>query len=291
MKSMILGSKGFIGQHIDWFLKKKGIFSVCYDIQQEDGNEFYHQIDLTNKEAVNRINFDVDYVFFFAGLTGTKISYEYYERYVHINEIALLNVLDAIRKSPYRPKIVYPSTRLVYKGSENQLSEDSEKESRTIYAANKIACEAYLEAYYHNFDIPYTVFRICVPYGNLISNNYSFGTIGFFVKMGEQNKDITLYGGGHLKRTFTHMEDLCRQIIEASLLKESNGQIYNVGGETASLREVAEIVATKYNVKVVDTAWPEEDLRIESGSTIFNSDKIEQLLGGYNYKKIKEICL
>jgi len=291
MKSMILGSKGFIGQHIDWFLKKKGIFSVCYDIQQEDGNEFYHQIDLTNKEAVNRINFDVDYVFFFAGLTGTKISYEDYERYVHINEIALLNVLDAIRKSPYRPKIVYPSTRLVYKGSENQLSEDSEKESRTIYAANKIACEAYLEAYYHNFDIPYTVFRICVPYGNLISNNYSFGTIGFFVKMGEQNKDITLYGGGHLKRTFTHMEDLCRQIIEASLLKESNGQIYNVGGETASLREVAEIVATKYNVKVVDTAWPEEDLRIESGSTIFNSDKIEQLLGGYNYKKIKEICL
>lgn len=285
-KCIILGSKGFIGQHIDWYLKNMGVVSDCYDIQPESGEEHYYQVDLTDKNSLKNINFNVDYVFLFAGLTGTKAGFMEYERYVRINEVVLLNVLDTIRCSPYRPKIIFPSTRLVYKGAEIPLTENAEKDSKTIYAVNKLACEGYLKAYSQSFDIPYTIFRICVPYGNLINNNYSFGTIGFFIKMGEQKKDITLYGGGHLKRTFTHMEDLCKQIINASFLNQSDCQTYNVGGETFSLREVAELMASKYGVNIVDVPWPDEDLRIESGSTFFDSNKIEQLLGGYDYRSL-----
>lgn len=59
------------------------------------------------------------------------------------------------------------------------MKEDDEKETKTIYAVNKIACENLLYAYRQNFDIPYTIFRICVPFGNMFSDDYSFGTIGF----------------------------------------------------------------------------------------------------------------
>ncbi len=288
-KIAVIGACGFIGRHIVHYLLKQGCTRVdCYDVVPETNLPNYHRVDLTLRDSVELINMDVDYFFMFAGLTGTYAGFDAYEKYININEIALLNLLDAIRKSEYRPKVLFPSTRLVYKGYDKPLKEEDEKESKTIYAANKIACEGYLQAYHDSFDIPYTVFRICIPYGNMLSTDYSFGTVGFFIKQAKAGKDITLYGGGTIKRTFTHMEDLCYQIVEGAMNKESNGQIYNVGGETLSLKQAAEIVANKFGTNVVSVPWPERDLRIESDHTYFDDTKIQALLGGMTYKRLED---
>lgn len=79
-----------------------------------------------------------------------------------VNEKGLLHLLNHIRLSPYRPKIIFPSTRLVYQGADKALTEEAKKETKTIYAVNKLACEGYLYAYRQSFDIPYTIFRICI---------------------------------------------------------------------------------------------------------------------------------
>lgn len=287
MKCIVIGGKGYIGKHLVYYLQKAGHQVTSYDIV-ESREDNYVQIDMTNKASIDTVNLDVDYVFMFAGLTGTHAGFDAYEKYININEITLLNLLDAIRKSDFRPKIIFPSTRLVYKGYDKELKEYDEKESKTIYAANKLACEGYLQAYHDSFDIPYTVFRICIPYGNMLSTDYSFGTVGFFIKQAKAGNDITLYGGGTIKRTFTHMEDLCYQIVEGAMKKESNGQIYNVGGETLSLRQAAEIVAGKFGSNVVSVPWPERDLRIESNHTYFDDTKIQALLGGMTYKRLED---
>lgn len=288
-KVVIIGAKGFIGRHLAWYLKeKKGIIAEQYDIV-EDQEEHYHQLNMLDKDAVNDIDLNVDYIFMMTGLTGTKVGFDKYEQFVGINEIALLNLLDAIRKSPYRPKVVFPSSRLVYKGVDKPLKEDDEQDSKTIYAANKIACEGYLKAYSYNFDIPYTIFRICVPYGNMLDNDYSFGTVGFFIKMASERKDITIYGGGTIKRTFTHLYDVCYQMVEGAMNPASSNQIFNVGGETYSLHDTAEIFAKKYGVKVVSVPWPEDDLRLESGHTYFEDCKIQNLLGGFSYRKLSNL--
>ena len=287
MKVAVIGGKGFIGKHISYFLNQRGIHGAIYDVLdiEESG---YKQIDLTKPESLRKIDLSVDYIFMLAGLTGTYAGFDAYEKYVSVNEIALLNLLDAIRKSEFRPKVIFPSTRLVYKGCDKPLKEEDEKESKTIYAANKLACEGYLQAYHDSFDIPYTIFRICLPYGNLLSSDYSFGTVGFFIKQAKAGKDITLYGGGSIKRTFTHMEDLCCQIIEGAFHPESNGQIYNVGGETLSLHDAAAIIAKKYGTNVVAVPWPEKDLRIESDHTYFDDCKIQSLLHMKPYKKLED---
>ena len=288
-KASVIGANGFIGKHLVYYLLKKGYTSIeSYDVFPSAELPNYHCVDMTDREAVDIINLDVDYIFMFAGLTGTYAGFDAYEKYIRINEVTLLNLLDAIRKSKYRPKVIFPSTRLVYKGYDKPLKEEDEKESKTIYAANKLACEGYLQVYRDSFDIPYAVFRICIPYGNLLSTDYSFGTVGFFIKQASAGKDITLYGGGTIKRTFTHMEDLCYQIVEGAMKKESDGQIYNVGGETLSLRQAAEIVAKKFGTKVVDVPWPERDLRIESDHTYFDDTKIQALLGGMTYKRLED---
>ncbi len=285
----VIGANGFIGKHLVNYLRNKGYTSIdCYDVVPSAELPNYHCVDLTDREAVETININVDYIFMFAGLTGTYAGFDAYEKYVNNNEISLLNLLDAIRKSEYRPKVIFPSTRLVYKGYDKPLKEEDEKECKTIYAANKICCEGLLQTYRFSFDIPYTIFRICIPYGNMLSTDYSFGTVGFFIKQAKAGKDITLYGGGTIKRTFTHMKDLCFQVIEGAMKKESNGHIYNVGGETLSLRQASEIIAAKFGANVVGVPWPERDLRIESDHTYFDDTKIQALLGGFTYRRLED---
>lgn len=288
-KIAIIGAKGFLGRHLVWYLnEKKGITAEQYDIiDLQDAH--YHKVNMIDKESVAGIDLNVDYIFMMTGLTGTKVGFDNYNRFIDINEMTLLNLLDAIRLSPYRPKVVFPSSRLVYKGVDKPLKEDDEKDAKTIYAVNKQACEGYLKAYSYNFDIPYTIFRICVPYGNILDNNYSFGTVGSFLKMATENRDITLYGGGAVKRTFTHIYDLCYQMVEGSLNSESDNQIYNVGGETYSLHDAAVIFAQMYGVNVVAVPWPENDLRLESGHTYFDDSKIQNLLGPFIYKELKNL--
>ncbi|MHC1689220.1 MAG: NAD-dependent epimerase/dehydratase family protein [Bacteroidales bacterium] len=285
-KIAIIGANGFIGKHIAHYLSNGFTNIEFYDMVEETDLLNYHRVDLTDKESVALVNLNVDYIFMFAGLTGTYAGFDAYNKYVTVNEIGLLNLLDTIKNSQFRPKVVFPSTRLVYKGVDSPLKEEDEKDSKTIYAANKIACEGYLKAYHDSFEIPYTVFRICIPYGNLLSNDYSFGTVGFFIKQAKAGIDIMLYGGGTIKRTFTHMEDLCYQITEGAFHPQSNGEIYNVEGETLSLREAAEIIAKKYGVSVKAVPWPERDLRIESDHTYFDGSKIQALLQLKPYKRL-----
>ena len=281
MRCAIIGGQGFIGRHLAYYLKKQGHDVEIYDLNGEG----VPRIDMMDKQSIHRLDLSVDYVFMFAGLTGTYSGFNAYEKFVGVNELSLLNLLDAIRQSEFRPKVVFPSTRLVYKGCDKPLTEEDEKEGKTVYAVNKLACEEYLRAYYKSFAIPYTIFRIGIPYANLLSADYSFGTIGFFIKQAQAGS-ITLYGGGTSKRTFTHMEDLCYQVSYGARNPDSTGNTYNVGGEVLSLHEAATIIAGKYGAKVVAVPWPEKDLRIESGHTFFDDSKIRSLLGIKSYKRL-----
>lgn len=288
-KCAIIGSKGYIGKHLEYYLKQKKNDVVCYDVvESEDVN--YHRCDLTDFESVRRIiDLKVDYIFMFAGLTGTYVGFDKANIFVNVNEMGLINLLNCIRESKYRPKIIFPSTRLIYKGADKALKEDDEKETKTIYAVNKIACENLLYAYRQNFDIPYTIFRICVPFGNMFSDDYSFGTIGFFIRQHQMIDVLTLYGDGSIKRTFTSMHDLCKQIVEVGMERVSDGEIYNIGGHTYSLRNAAEIIASYYKAEISFISWPERDLKMESGSTYFDSSKIERVMGKIVFESLEEL--
>lgn len=276
----IIGNTGYIGKHLEHYLQAVyHIEPACYDVGQ---------IDLTNKESLQCIDLDVDYLFVFAGLTGTHASFEKYEQYTMVNEVGLMNLLDLISQSPYRPHIVFPSSRLVYKGVDKPLKEDDEKEAKTIYAANKIACEHLLHAYANRYGIPYTICRICVPYGNMLSGDYSFGTVGVFLRRAKGGENISLYGGGTIKRTFTHIEDVCYQIVNAAFNQRDKEQIYNIGGETLSLHDAAQIIADKYGMTVLSVEWPEKDLLIESGDTYFDDAKIRAAIHLIEYKRLKD---
>jgi len=85
------------------------------------------------------------------------------------------------------------------------------------------------------------------------------------------------------------MHDLCKQIVEVGMERVSDGEIYNIGGHTYSLRNAAEIIASYYKAEISFISWPERDLKMESGSTYFDSSKIERVMGKIVFESLEEL--
>ena len=91
-KIAIIGACGYIGKHLVKYLRDNyNIEPDIYDIFAASLSN-YRQVDLTDKNSVNNIDLNVDYIFDFAGLTGTYAGFEKYELYNSINELGLLNL-------------------------------------------------------------------------------------------------------------------------------------------------------------------------------------------------------
>jgi UDP-glucose 4-epimerase len=282
MKVILFGANGYIGQNLLHFLLEKNVIVECYDIQDSLDKKFnnlnikYKKLDISNIDYNCEINWDVDVVYFFSGITGTEDSIVKPAIFISINELGLVNVLQNIVKTEFRPLFIFPSTRLLYKGSENELNEESEKEFKTIYSINKYSSENILNIYSQYYQIKYTIFRICVPYGSFFDSEYSYGTIGFMMKQSKVG-NIKIYGNGQQKRTFTHINyilEILYNVLNINILNE----IFNIGGETFSISEIANIIANKYNARVEHLNWPPKQLLLESGNTIFNGNKLNAIL-------------
>ena len=281
MKAAILGINGYIGRHLGHFLSDKGWTLYGFDIAKETviENIPYQSLDVLKSIDYEGLNTDIDFIFYFSGITGTTKAYRDYNSFIDVNEKGLLNLLNRLRQNNSKARVVFPSTRLVYKGEkDNPLKEGAEKEFKTIYALNKWFGECALRQYTQYFGINHTIFRICVPFGSFLGRDYSYGTIGFFLKKAMNKENIVLFGTGDQKRTFSHVEDICRQIHLALLNESSLNEVYNIGGETYSLKNIADKIAEKYQVQVELAEWPEIDLKLESGDTIFDSSKITNLI-------------
>jgi UDP-glucose 4-epimerase len=293
-KIVIIGANSYIARNLLYVLKKKkpNCHVDLYDYAEThmDGAENYHCIHILEMESVAKIDLNCDIIFMFVGKTGSINGFDSYDDFIDINQRALLNLLAAYRKQNSKAKIVFPSTRLVYKGKKGSQKEDAEKEYKTIYAINKFACEQYLEQYHNIFDTQYCIFRICIPYGTLIPHASSYGTAEFMLNSAMERKNISLYGDGSVRRTLTYMGDLCNAIIDGAFCRNCINDVYNIGGEDYSLKEMAELIAEKYNVGIDYVQYPDIALKIESGDTVFDDSKLQKVCP-VNYKmKFAEWC-
>ena len=282
-KIAVVGSNSFLARNFAFYLQNS-IEEKCdlllYDVQpaSENSPANYNQIDFEDPASLDRLDYSCDAIYFFTGLTGTKKSIERYADFVKVNEIYMLNFLDAYVRNRGRAKIVYPSTRLLYASSDKPIDEEAKKGFRNIYAVNKFAAEKYLEVFANLYGVKSCSLRICVPFGSLIKGMPSYGTCEFFTKQAQSGKNITVFGDGTSTRTFTHIEDICRALYLIAGNDACVG-VFNLGGVAKSLSDIANNIAGIYNVKVDYVPFPEEDGLIEVAHSVFDSSKLDKILG------------
>ncbi len=278
-KAIIFGANGYLGRHLAKALKSKNIAFTPTDIAATsiDNYNNYIQADICNSESLAQLDFNVDYIFVFAAITGTSTQVTDYINMKNVNELGLLHILQQHQQSNSNAKIIFPSTRLVYQGKTNiLLKENDTLKALTPYAQTKINGEQLLVFYQEHADINYTIFRICVPYGNAFDGAYSYGTTGFFLSKAQHRENISIYGEGKQRRTFTHVEDIVDVILTTIPQTKSKNQIYNIGGnDHLSLKELAEMVASKFKVSLDFVPFPVQAAKIESGDTIFDDTKLQ----------------
>lgn len=284
MKCMVLGADGYLGWHLVQGLQAGGHEVMALSRRGTTNRP----VDVCDAQVLSALDWQVDAVFMMAGATGTCASFANHEQFVKSNETGLLNVLECIRRSDHRPRVVFPSTRLVYKGSVQPLAETDELRPLTVYATSKIACELHLQSYSHAFDVPYTVFRIGVPYGNARGDRYSFGTLGSFIQQAVDGGCIRLYGDGSQRRTFTHVNDVCAAMMQGAVLDDFANAVFNVPGDDLSLLDAARCIAAHLGARVEPSPWPPFDLRIESGSTVFDGSKLRSRLPVFATRSMAE---
>lgn len=291
IKAAIIGANGYLARNMAQLNLMNNYAEMRlygYEEDHRDGLNPYERVDVFDESAMRKIVSQFDIIYFFTGRTGTLQGFDHFQEYLDLNEKALLTLLGACKSENSKAKIVFPSTRLVYKGQNELLSEESEKQFLTPYAIQKYACEEYLKMYSNLYGIRYCIARICVPYGSLVSPVTSHGTIEFFIKQANEKKEISIYGDGNQKRTFTYIEDLCTILWEMGLNEKCVNDIYNVGGESQSIHQVAKWIASATNSKIVELPWPKMDHKIETGSTAFNSNKLESLIQCTYHMSIKK---
>lgn len=291
MKAVIFGANSYIARNmtsINSSYRYADIALYGHQPEHMDRIPGYRQIDLSQQEEIERAITDCDLIYFFVGKTGTLQGFDDPYIFLEINEKHLLHLLNACRNVKSKAKIIFPSTRLVYHGGEITLDEDAQKQFLTPYAIQKYACEQYLEMYHHLYSINYCILRIGVPYGTLVQPVSSYGTLDFFLSQALANREIYIYGDGEQRRTFTYIGDLCHILWKAGLSTACVNDVYNVGGEDYSIKEIAEKIAKATKSMIVKKEWPAQALKVESGSTVFDSRKLDRLIRYMPNMTVKE---
>lgn len=285
----VIGCNGYLGRHIVRSLQCDG-FSCCgYDMHESASADcrIYRQCDITRQDfwlSLNPLNHVA--IVFLAGLSGVEKSFVEPERFLSVNVMGLLRLLESLKGlGSAAPRIIFTSSRLVYEGG-GEVGESASRMARSVYAATKIACEELLSAYHSRYGIPYIVLRICVPYGNLVSKDYSYGTMGFFLNRVRQGVPITIWGDGSIRKTYTYIGDICK-IVSGMCSRSLPSGIFNVGGHDYSLREVAELVIEKFGGSFETIPYPEEAQKVEMGNISLLSNKLDGLMD-LHYERLED---
>lgn len=279
----IIGSESFLARNFIKYIRdnfERDKYSLnLYDYVSESKNlaESYKKIDFADISSVNSIDFDSDALMIFIGKTGTVNGFEQYNQFITVNEMYLLNILKAYCDHHSSALIIYPSTRLIYKSSDTHtINADSDIELKSIYAVTKYAAEQYMKIYHDTYGIKYSILHICTPIGTMLSDYGNYGTFEIFKNQAIHDREITVFGSGKQKKTFTSMRDICKAFQLLIDKGEPKQYSYNLGGQDLELIDIASSIADEYNVPIVHVEWPQLNKDVDGGSVVFDSSSFDK---------------
>ncbi|MEN8252845.1 MAG: NAD-dependent epimerase/dehydratase family protein [Patescibacteria group bacterium] len=262
MKILILGSSGFVGQHLTSFLLKNTDHDLhLLQRKKAKSNEKrvrYFIGSYENSTLLKRALKKVDLVIHLIMSTSPRISNLNPSADIKANLLPTINLLDLMVKAGVK-KIIYPSSGCsVYGDSQNLATETDTLKPTSSYGIVKISIEKYLQLYQLLHGIEPLVIRAAVLYGPGYGKIAVHGLITTVLNKLHRNEKITIWGDGKSTRDFLYIDDLNVFFLKA--IKKYKSGIYNIGSakgysvnEILSLAEkiTGKKAKTEYSDKIV----------------------------------------
>ncbi|TXT62378.1 MAG: UDP-N-acetylglucosamine 4-epimerase [Promethearchaeota archaeon] len=265
---VVTGAAGFIGSNLTDKLLELGANVIGIDnLFNGRRSNLSNALKNTNfefyKADVRDLNFlldlfeDVNVIFHEAAFTSVPQSVMMPENCNDVNVNGIINILNAARKKDVE-NVVFASSSSVY-GDTPTLPKKENMRRLPIspYGVSKLACEAYMQVYYHVYGIKTTTLRYFNVYGPRQRDSPYSGVIAIWLGNIIRDEDLVIFGDGKQSRDFTYVED----VLEANLLAMNNtypGEIINIGaGSPITLNDLAHLMVkisgkTTLNIKHTD---------------------------------------
>lgn len=286
---LITGALGFIGSNLALRLTELGAQVLAVDslIPEYGGNLFNIagledrvQVNISDVRDAHSMRYLVqgqDFLFNLAGQTSHMDSMNDPDADLEINCRAQLSILEACRK--YNPgiKVVFASTRQLY-GKPDYLPVDEKHLLRPVdvNGINKMAGEWYHILYNNVYGIRSCALRLTNTYGPRMRIKDARQTfLGVWVRLAVEGKPFEVWEG-HQLRDFTFVDDAVEAFLLAAASEKSNGEIYNLGGESVvSLKDLADLVVEMNGGgEYVTRNYPADRKRIDIGDYYADFSKI-----------------
>ena len=250
--ALITGGAGFIGSHLAEKLVGEGIETKVLDnfaTGRKDNllgcmdKQNFSLFDLDLGKLGNQEDYleNVEVVFHMAADPEVRTGYDRPENSFEQNIVNTFNLLQRIKHSKVK-KIVFASSSSVY-GDAKILPTNEEYGPLcpiSHYGASKLACEAIVSSFCYNYDIDGIILRPA----NVIGSRGRHGLIWDLVRKLKNDKNrLEVLGDGKQTKSFIHISDMIKGILQSMKKGENGVEIFNVGSEDGvEIINVAKIV-------------------------------------------------
>ena len=268
--ALITGGAGFIGSHLAEKLVGEGIETKILDnfaTGQKDNllgcmdkqNFSLFDLDLGKLGSQEDYLENVEVVFHMAADPEVRTGYNNPKNSFEQNVVNTFNLLQKIKHSKVK-KIVFASSSSVY-GDAKILPTNEEYGPLcpiSHYGASKLACEAIVSSFCYNYDIDGIILRPA----NVIGSRGRHGLIWDLVhKLKNDKNRLEVLGDGKQTKSFIHISDMIKGILQSMKKGEDGIEIFNVGSEDGiEIINVAKIVCKNMklpNIEIFTTGGVE----------------------------------
>jgi UDP-glucose 4-epimerase len=293
VNALAIGGLGFIGANLVDRLLASGVQTTVVTPLVErhaakaaafvDGGARVIEGDVRDRVLLANVVRGHDVIFNLSGQSGAVRSIEEPSIDLDVNCRGNLALVEAIRESNPRAKLVFIGSRLQYgKAASLPVAEDAPAEPLSIHAIHKHTVEQYLKLYRRLYGLRYAVARVTNPYGpGQPSGRTAYGVVNRLIHLALAGGTLTIYGDGRQQRDYIHVDDVVSALIALGETDASDGRVYNVGsGKGTRMIDLADtIVSIAGTGRVEHTEWPPLARQIETGDFVADISKIGTEIG------------
>lgn len=225
-------------------------------------------------EAVR--DFRPDYVVNFAAQSMVAESWLYPEHWYQTNVIAIVRLVEGLRKLSFLKKYVHISTPEVYGSCQGNVTEEAPFNPSTPYAASRAAGELHLRAIARNFGFPVVFTRAANVYGPGQQLYRIIPRTLIYLRLGRK---LQLHGGGRSVRSFIHIRDVAEGTLRAARQGEPGEAFHFSTDVYLSIRELVEKLCQKRGVAFEEAVEIVGDRPGKDAAYLLDSTKARKTLG------------